>query len=192
MENRHGLAVAGMVTLATGTAERRASETMLKAKVKKLGRRITVGEDKAYNTADHVTICAPSTSRRMWHRTTASPLNRQASPQRHRRTHHAAPRLRHLAIVPGDDRMYLRLGQTARYNAQNQAPRHRRRCCRFPAQLDRLRSDPHPQTGRGVVHSRMCPLYVSGLIRPHDRKPLLLGPYAIEVNTTTPVSHAAQ
>ena len=52
MENRHGLAVAGMVTLATGTtlrmvtlatgttllatgtAERRASETMLKAKVK--------------------------------------------------------------------------------------------------------------------------------------------------------------
>src|SRR6266487_2935225 len=34
MENRHGLAVAGMVTLATGTAERRASETMLKAKAK--------------------------------------------------------------------------------------------------------------------------------------------------------------
>ena len=28
---------------------------MLKAKVKKLGRRITVGEDKAYDTADHVT-----------------------------------------------------------------------------------------------------------------------------------------
>jgi hypothetical protein len=32
MENRPGLAVAGMVTLADGTAERRASETMLKAK----------------------------------------------------------------------------------------------------------------------------------------------------------------
>ena len=28
---------------------------MLKAKVNKLGRRITVGEDKAYDTADHVT-----------------------------------------------------------------------------------------------------------------------------------------
>ena len=54
MENRHGLAVAGMVTLATGTAERRASETMLKAKAKEAGRRITVGEDKAYDTADHV------------------------------------------------------------------------------------------------------------------------------------------
>lgn len=54
MENRHGLAVAGMVTLANGTAERRASETMLKAKAKEACRRITVGEDKAYDTADHV------------------------------------------------------------------------------------------------------------------------------------------
>jgi transposase len=54
MENRHGLAVAGMVTLANGTAERRASEAMLQAKRKEVGRRITVGEDKAYDTADHV------------------------------------------------------------------------------------------------------------------------------------------
>lgn len=54
MENRHGLAVAGMVTHATGTAERRASEIMLKAKSKAVGRRITAGEDKAYDTADHV------------------------------------------------------------------------------------------------------------------------------------------
>ena len=54
MENRHGLAVAGMVTHANGTAERRASEAMLKAKAKSAGRRITAGEDKAYDTADHV------------------------------------------------------------------------------------------------------------------------------------------
>ena len=54
MENRHGLAVAGMVTRATGTAERHASEIMLKAKAKKAGRRITVGEDKAYDMAGHV------------------------------------------------------------------------------------------------------------------------------------------
>src|SRR5262249_13314000 len=53
-ENRHGLAVAGTVTLANGIAERRASEMMLKAKAKEAGRRITVGEDKAYDTADHV------------------------------------------------------------------------------------------------------------------------------------------
>src|SRR5450830_1417509 len=54
MENRHGLAVAGMVTHANGAAERRASEIMLKAKSKAAGRRITAGEDKAYDTGDHV------------------------------------------------------------------------------------------------------------------------------------------
>jgi transposase len=54
MENRHGLAVAGMVTLANGTAERRASEAMLKARSKEAGHRITIGADKAYDTADHV------------------------------------------------------------------------------------------------------------------------------------------
>jgi transposase len=54
MENRHGLAVAGTVTHANGTAERRASERMLKAKAKQAGHRITAGEDKAYDTADHV------------------------------------------------------------------------------------------------------------------------------------------
>jgi transposase len=54
MENRHGLAVAGQVTVASGTAEREASEAMLKARRKAAGHRITVGEDKAYDTSDHV------------------------------------------------------------------------------------------------------------------------------------------
>jgi transposase len=54
MENRHGLAVAGKVTEANGTAERRASEAMMKAKRREVGCRITVGEDKAYDTGDHV------------------------------------------------------------------------------------------------------------------------------------------
>ena len=54
MENRHGLAVAGLLSKATGTAERRASEAMLAIRRKLVGRRITVGEDKAYDTADHV------------------------------------------------------------------------------------------------------------------------------------------
>jgi hypothetical protein len=53
MENRNGLAVGGMVTQANGTAERRASEALLKKKAKGL-KRITVGEDKAYDTSDHV------------------------------------------------------------------------------------------------------------------------------------------
>ena len=54
MENRHGLAVAGRVTRADGTAERRASEAMLKVQREAAGHRITVGEDKAYDTAEHV------------------------------------------------------------------------------------------------------------------------------------------
>jgi len=54
MENRHGLAVAGMVTPATGPPARRAWESMLAAKAKARGGRVTAGEDKAYDTADHV------------------------------------------------------------------------------------------------------------------------------------------
>jgi hypothetical protein len=54
MENRHGLVVGGMVTQADGTAERRASEAMLKAKRRDAGHRVTAGEDKAYDTAAHV------------------------------------------------------------------------------------------------------------------------------------------
>jgi transposase len=54
MENRNGLAVAGMVTEASGTAERRASEEMLKKKAEAAGHRITAGEDKAYDTSDHI------------------------------------------------------------------------------------------------------------------------------------------
>ena len=44
---RNGLAVAGVVTHASGTAERRASERMLKAKSQEAGRTITVGERPA-------------------------------------------------------------------------------------------------------------------------------------------------
>ena len=54
MENRHGLAVAGIVTLANGTAQRRASERMLKSKANQAGRRITAREFKPYDSAVHV------------------------------------------------------------------------------------------------------------------------------------------
>ncbi len=54
MENRNGLAVGGTVTPANGTAERRASEALLKQKTKETGKAATVGEDKAYDTKDHV------------------------------------------------------------------------------------------------------------------------------------------
>jgi transposase len=54
MENRNGLAVAGTVTTASGTAERDAALAMAKAKHKQKRRRITLGADKAYDAADHV------------------------------------------------------------------------------------------------------------------------------------------
>ena len=57
MENRNGLAVGGTVTHANGTAERRASEALLERLKKKAkgAKRMTVGEDKAYDSSDHVT-----------------------------------------------------------------------------------------------------------------------------------------
>lgn len=54
MENRNGLAVGGTVTQANGRAERRASEALLKQKITATGKTATVGEDKAYDTKDHV------------------------------------------------------------------------------------------------------------------------------------------
>ena len=53
MENRNGLAVGGVVTLASGTAEREAAETMLAGKVETTGKAATVGADKAYDVAEH-------------------------------------------------------------------------------------------------------------------------------------------
>lgn len=52
MENRNGLAVDSRVTHANGTAERRAAEQMVQSVPKK--QRITVGADKAYDSADFV------------------------------------------------------------------------------------------------------------------------------------------
>ena len=80
MENRHGLAVAGMVTHANGTAERSASQRMLKARAKQAGRRITAGEDKAYDTAEHVTkLRAINVTPHVTQYNTASPRGRQSA-----------------------------------------------------------------------------------------------------------------
>lgn len=51
-ENRNGLVVATETTLATGTAEREASEKMMR-RVKR-GRRSTLGGDRNYDTREHV------------------------------------------------------------------------------------------------------------------------------------------
>src|SRR5947207_12318311 len=120
MENRNGLAVAGMVTLATGTAERRASETMLKA-------RATAGEDKAYDTADHVArLRAINVTP---HVTQNNGVTKSGKSRRSAIDARTTPpsRLRHVAIAPGDDRMHLWMGQAARHHAQDQTSRHRPR-----------------------------------------------------------------
>lgn len=52
MENRNGLVVGATATLATGTAEREAAEAMIGDMPD--GGRITLGADKAYDTADFV------------------------------------------------------------------------------------------------------------------------------------------
>jgi transposase len=121
MENRHGLAVAGVLSKATGTAERRASEAMLAVRRKLAGRRITVGEDKAYDTADHAA-------------------------QRHRRTDNPTHGVCEIAITARDDRVHLRLGQAAWYPAKNQASRHSPRRRGLSAQPHCLQSGPHSET----------------------------------------------
>lgn len=52
IENRHGLIVDVRTTHATGRAEREAAEAMIEAAAR--GRRTTLGEDKAYDAAEHV------------------------------------------------------------------------------------------------------------------------------------------
>lgn len=54
MENRSGLVVGAELTRATGTAERIAALAMLEGVAREDGRRVTVGADKGYDTADFV------------------------------------------------------------------------------------------------------------------------------------------
>src|SRR5882724_4294991 len=53
--------------------------------------------------------------------------------------------------------MHLRLGQAARYDAQDQTSRHRPRRRRFHAQSDRLQPGPHSQTGGGIGRTLSAP-----------------------------------
>ncbi len=122
MENRYGRAVAGRGTHATGTAERRASETMLKARRKAAGRRISVRYRRP---------CRQSSRHRRDAACDTEPgrhQNRQDPQQRHRRTNHPASGVWHVAIT----------GQAARYHAQDQTSWHCSRRRRLPAQSDRL------------------------------------------------------
>jgi transposase len=55
MENRHGLVVGGLVTQATGTAEREAALALIDRQCAGSGRRVTLGADKAYDVTEFVT-----------------------------------------------------------------------------------------------------------------------------------------
>lgn len=80
MENRNGLVVDVAITQATGTAEREVALDMLEQVP--VSRRITVGADKGYDTADFVTMC-----RRM--NVTPHVARRQTSKVDGRTTRHA-------------------------------------------------------------------------------------------------------
>jgi transposase len=54
MENRSGLVVDAELTRAAGTAERLAALAMLEGAARETGRRVTLGADKGYDTADFV------------------------------------------------------------------------------------------------------------------------------------------
>jgi hypothetical protein len=95
---------------------------MLRAKAKEAGGRITVGEDKAYDTADHVAnLRAIDVTPHVTQYNSAGARGRQSAIDA---PHHAPPRLCHVAIAPPDDRVHLRLGRAARHHAQDQTSRH--------------------------------------------------------------------
>lgn len=56
-ENRHGLIVEASLTQATGTAEREAAKDLIHAHAPASTRRLTLGADKAYDTASFVADC---------------------------------------------------------------------------------------------------------------------------------------
>jgi hypothetical protein len=123
---------------------------MLKAKAKQAARRITVGEDKAYDTADHVAHLRAIN-------VTPHVTQNEAitSTGKRRRSAIDARTTRHQGYGMSQSRRAMiecifGSGQAAWHHAQDQTSRHRQCRCRLPAQPDCLQPDPHPETGRGV------------------------------------------
>jgi transposase len=150
MENRNGLAIAGTVSQADGTAERRASEALLKRKAKRRGRRITVGEDKAYDSRDHVTAL-----RRM--NVTPHVAQNEALTKTGRRRTSAIDKrtTRHVGYCISQScramvECIFGWGKQRHY-AQDQASGHRRRRRRLHAQSHRLQSRSHPKDHRRLT-----------------------------------------
>ena len=136
MENRHGLAVAGMVTSRWQGGTQRLAH-MLKAKRKAIGHRLTAGADKAYDTSDHVaTLRAIDVTPHVAQNQSPTKTGKTA-----RARSMAAPHAMQVMAcrrAPQGDRMHFRLGQAARHPAQDQAPRRCPRWCRVPDEPHRL------------------------------------------------------
>ena len=123
MENRHGLAVDGMLTQATGFAEREATLAMLDRRP--VRRRITLGADKAYDVKGFI---GDLRERQVTPHIAIDALDRQgqqAALQRRRRPHHPAPRLRRQPALPQAHRGDLRLGEERRGPGEGEAARPR-------------------------------------------------------------------
>jgi len=151
MENRHGLAVGGGISQATGTAERETALELIDGRGR-ARRRITLGADKAYDVTQFVhdlrdrSVTPPHRDRR------ASQQDRQAAQDGGRPTHHPTCRLRHQPALPQTHRRGVRLDQEFRRSGQGEAARARPGGRGLYAGAHGLQSDPHAQTAgsRGV------------------------------------------
>ncbi len=92
MENRSGLIVQADLTQADGHAERRAALAMIHRHAPGSTRRLTLGADKGYDSADFV-----ADLRQAWRHPACRP---EGTALRHRRTHHPPRRLRLLPKAP--------------------------------------------------------------------------------------------
>jgi transposase len=136
MENKNGLAVTGIVTPATGTAAREASEDML-AEHASVTHRITAGMDKAYDVKEHL-------ERLRAKHITPHVAQNNTKEKCHRRENHATHRLRQVANLSQDDWMHFWLGEAARHHAQDQAAGHGQGCT-LHAESHRLPPHSHPE-----------------------------------------------
>jgi hypothetical protein len=117
-ENLNGLAFAGMLTQANGTAEPPASEAMLKAKTKEYGHQITAGEDKTHDSTEHIetlraTNITPHVTQNEYMSKTGSRRKSAIDGRTPRHDSYDKSQVR-------CDRMHFRLWQAAQDDAQGQ------------------------------------------------------------------------
>ena len=140
MENRNGLILDAVTTRASGHAERLAAIALIEPRADR-PTPITLGADKAYDTANFVGVA----------RAHGHPACR-AEPKRaafgDRWPHHPASRLRHLPAHPQTHRRGLRLGQDGGRPAQDAPSRPAQGRLAVHPRDGRLQSRPLAQTAR--------------------------------------------